>query len=140
VLGFLTSPLSAEHSFTSLVTSPLYETELAYILQLFYDIGYPHIALCSHSCAPRKYFPIVHPFLNFSKSSTLNFRVLWRWAFRNEVVTCWYEYPINSIKPWTRMLHPSRDLLHLEHSLPVPHSTTTPLSLSSTLSLSFTSR
>ena len=56
--------------------------------------------LCPHSCAPGKYFSVGHPSLNYSRPSTLNFRVLWRWALGKEVATCWYESPINPIKPW----------------------------------------
>jgi hypothetical protein len=56
--------------------------------------------LCPHSCAPGKYFPVGHPSLNCSRPSTLNFRVLWRWASEKEVATCWYESLINPIKPW----------------------------------------
>ena len=56
--------------------------------------------LCPHSRTPRKDFPVSHPSLNFSRPSTLNFRVLWRWASGKEVTTCWYESPINPIKPW----------------------------------------
>ena len=47
-------------------------------------------ALCPHSCAPRKNFLIGHPSLTFSSPSTLNFRVLWRWASEKEVATYWY--------------------------------------------------
>ena len=45
-------------------------------------------ALCPHSCAPGKNFPVGHPSLNCSKPSTLNLRVLWRWASEKEVATC----------------------------------------------------
>ena len=56
--------------------------------------------LCPHTCAPRKNFPVGHPSPNCSGPSTLNLGVLWRPASGKEVVTCWYEYPINPIKPW----------------------------------------
>jgi len=67
--------------------------------------------LCPHLCAPEKYFPVGHPSLNFSRPSTLNFRVLWRWASGKEIATCWYESPINPIKPWAGCynLTPLRD-------------------------------
>ena len=41
----------------------------------------------------------------------LNFRVLSRWASGKEVTTCWYESPINPIKPWAEcyILTPLRD-------------------------------
>ena len=55
--------------------------------------------LCPHSYAPWKYFLVGHPSLNFSRPSTLNFRVLWRWASGKNVATCLYESPINPIKP-----------------------------------------
>ena len=35
----------------------------------------------------------------------LNLGVLWRPASRKEVAICWYEYPINPIKPWAGMSH-----------------------------------
>jgi hypothetical protein len=60
-------------------------------------------ALCPHSCAPRKNFPIGHPSL---QAKLLNFGVLSRWASGKEVTTCWYEYPINPVKLWAGMLHP----------------------------------
>ena len=68
--------------------------------------------LCPHSCAPGKYYPVGHPSLNFSRPNTLKFRVFWRWASGKEVATCWYESPINSIKPWAGcyILTPLRDL------------------------------
>ena len=67
--------------------------------------------LCPHSCAPGKNFPVSHPSPNFSRPSTLNLGVLWRPASGKEVATCWYEYPINPIKPWPgcHMLTPLRD-------------------------------
>jgi hypothetical protein len=40
----------------------------------------------------------------------LNFRVLSRWASEKEVATCWYEYPINHVKPWAGMLQSRRSL------------------------------
>jgi hypothetical protein len=36
--------------------------------------------LCPHSCAPRKDFPVGHPFWNCSRPSMLNLRVLWKWT------------------------------------------------------------
>ena len=59
----------------------------------------------------RKDFPVGHPFLNCSRPSTLTLRVLWRSASGKEVATCWYEYPINPIKPWAGVSHanPLRD-------------------------------
>jgi hypothetical protein len=59
---------------------------------------------CPHSCAPGKDFPVVA--WNYSRPSTLNLRILWRWASRKEVTTCLYEYPINPIKPQVGMAHP----------------------------------
>jgi len=89
------------------VTSRLHEAGPAYIWQLLYDIVSPHrptlrlfCTLCPQSRAPGKYFPVGHPSLNCSRASTLNFRVLSRWVSRKEVATCWYESPINPIKPW----------------------------------------
>ena len=61
--------------------------------------------LCPHSYAPGKNFPVGHPSPNFSGPSTLNLGVLWRPASGKEVATCWYEYPINPIKPWAGVSH-----------------------------------
>src|SRR6185295_14079167 len=61
--------------------------------------------LCPHSCAPGNNFPVGHPSPNCFGPSTLNLGVLWRPAFGEEVATCWYEYPINPIKPWAGVSH-----------------------------------
>ena len=61
--------------------------------------------LCPHSCAPGKNFPVGHPSPNFSGPSTLNLGVLWRPASGKKVTICWYEYPINHIKPWAGVSH-----------------------------------
>src|SRR5688500_546063 len=39
-------------------------------------------------------------------TSTLNLEVLSREASEKEDAPCWYEYSINSIKPWARISHP----------------------------------
>jgi hypothetical protein len=64
-------------------------------------------ALCPHSCAPGKDFLVGHLSWNCSRPSTLNLRVLWRWASGKEVATCCYGYPIILVKPWAGMLHSS---------------------------------
>jgi len=98
--------------------SHLHEAGPAYNWQFFLGHSQPpqtntslFCTLCPHSCAPRKYFLVGHPSLNFSTPSTLNFRVLWRWASKKEVATCWYESSINLIKPWAGcyILSPLRD-------------------------------
>ena len=61
--------------------------------------------LCPHSCAPGNHFPAGHPSPNCSGLNTLNLGVLWRLASGKEVATCWYEYPINPIKPWAGVSH-----------------------------------
>ena len=61
--------------------------------------------LCPHSCAPGNNFPVGHPSPNCSGPNTLNLGVLWRQASGKEVAPCWYEYPINPIKPWTEVSH-----------------------------------
>jgi hypothetical protein len=48
----------------------------------------------------------------------LNFGVLSRWASRKEVATCWYEYPINPVKPWAEMLQLEPDLVPLRQRQP----------------------
>ena len=68
--------------------------------------------LCPHLCAPGKNFPVDHPSPNCSGPSTLNLEVLWRPASEKEVVTCWYEYPINPIKPCVRMSQKGSSFLY----------------------------
>ena len=68
-------------------------------------------ALCPHSCAPGKNFPVGHPSRNCSRPSTLNFGVLSRLASRKEDATYWHEYSINPIKPWAGMSQ-WRDIIH----------------------------
>jgi hypothetical protein len=50
----------------------------------------------------RENFPVGHPIPNYSKPSTLNLEVLSRQASEKEDAPCWYDYTINSIKPWAR--------------------------------------
>ena len=72
-------------------------------------LGYSHLSqtntslfytLCPYLRTLGKYFLVGHPSLNFSRPIMLNFRVLWTWASRKEVATCWYKSCINPIKPW----------------------------------------
>jgi hypothetical protein len=87
------------------VTSYLLEAGSAYIWSLFYDIDCPHRPTQVFST----HFVLTRAHLRRTSRSvgpsTLNFRVLWRLASGKEVTTCWYEYPINPVKSWARMLH-----------------------------------
>jgi hypothetical protein len=48
-------------------------------------------------------FPVGHPSQDFPKPCTLNLELLLRHASKKEDAPCWYEYSINSIKPWARI-------------------------------------
>jgi hypothetical protein len=48
-------------------------------------------------------FLVDHPSQDCSGPSTLNPEVLLRQASKKEDAPCWYEYSINSIKPWARI-------------------------------------
>jgi hypothetical protein len=74
---------------------------------------YPHTP--AHVFSAHFVLTHVHPRRTFwsvthrSKPSTVNFRVFLRWASGKEVATCWQEYSIYPIKPWSRMhTHPLR--------------------------------
>jgi hypothetical protein len=51
----------------------------------------------------RQNFLVGHPSQDFSRPSTLNPEVLSRQASKKEDAPSWYDYPINSIKPWARI-------------------------------------
>jgi hypothetical protein len=69
----------------------------------------PTRVFCAHfvltHAHPRK-LPGRSPIPNCSKPSTLNLEVLSRQASEKEDAPCWYDYTINSIKPWARTSHP----------------------------------
>jgi hypothetical protein len=80
-----------------------------YSWQLSTIIYCPTRVFCAHfvltHAHPRK-LPSQSPIPNCSKPSTFNLEVILRYASEKEVAPYWYEYSINSIKPWARISHP----------------------------------